>query len=58
MLIVNIIVTIAIIFAVFASIAAWSNTQIILKELSEIKSKLGIKEERKTSFLDRDLDND
>ena len=28
--------------AIFAAIAAWLNTQIILKELSEIKAKLGI----------------
>ncbi|MDH5161855.1 hypothetical protein P5X88_12980 [Heyndrickxia oleronia] len=49
---------IAIIVAVFASIAAWLNTQIIVRELAEIKEKLGIKEHQKPSFLDRDLDND
>lgn len=54
----NTIFIIAIIVAVFASIAAWLNTQIIVRELAEIKEKLGIKEHQKPSFLDRDLDND
>ncbi|MCI1760973.1 hypothetical protein [Heyndrickxia oleronia] len=54
----NTIFIIAIIVAVFASIAAWLNTQIIVRELAEIKEKLGIKEHKKSSFLDRDLDND
>ncbi|GIN41259.1 hypothetical protein MHI39_19615 [Heyndrickxia sp. FSL K6-6286] len=57
-MIMNTIFIIAIIVAVFASIAAWLNTQIIVRELAEIKEKLGIKEHKKSSFLDRDLDND
>ncbi|MBU5213131.1 hypothetical protein M3685_11310 [Heyndrickxia oleronia] len=57
-MIMNTIFIIAIIVAVFASIAAWLNTQIIVRELAEIKEKLGIKEHKKRSFLDRDLDND
>ena len=55
---INIIITIALVLAIFASIAAWLNTQIILRELSEIKAKLGIPEIKKSSFLDKDLDND
>nr|WP_259547074.1 hypothetical protein [Heyndrickxia oleronia] len=54
----NTIFIIAIIVAVLASIAAWLNTQIIVRELAEIKENLGIKEHKKPSFLDRDLDND
>ena len=55
---VNIFITIVSVLAIFASIAACINTQIILKELSEIKSKLGIAATKKFSFLDKDLDND
>ena len=55
---INILITIALALAIFASIAAWLNTQIILRELSEIKAKLGISEIKKSSFLDKDLDND
>ena len=55
---INIFITIVVVLAIFASIAAWLNTQIILKELSEIKSKLGIAATKKFSFLDKDLDND
>ena len=55
---VNIFITIVSVLAIFASIAAWLNTQIILKELSEIKAKLGIAATKKSSFLDKDLDND
>jgi hypothetical protein len=43
---------------IFASIAAWVNTQTILRDLTEIKERLGIKEEKNQSFLDKDLDND
>jgi len=55
---INIIITVALVLAIFSSIAAWLNTQIILRELSEIKAKLGIAETKKSSFLDKDLDND
>jgi len=41
-----------------AAIAAWLNTQTILRDLSEIKAKLGIKEEKRSSFFNKDLDND
>ncbi|MFE8700086.1 hypothetical protein ACFYKX_05545 [Cytobacillus sp. FJAT-54145] len=54
----NIFITIVLTVAIFASIAAWLNSQTILRELAEIKDHLGIKEERKKSFLDRDLDKD
>lgn len=55
---INILITIVLVLAIFASIAAWFNTQIIIRELSEIKAKLGITESKKSSFLDKDLDND
>lgn len=54
----NIVIIILLIIAVFSSIVAWLNTQVILRDLSEIKTKLGIKEANKPSFLDKDLDND
>jgi hypothetical protein len=57
-LFVTVLITIVISLAVFASVAAWFNTQIILRDLSKIKKELGVKEEKKPSFLDRDLDND
>jgi hypothetical protein len=53
---VNILILLAL--AIFASIAAWVNTQTILRDLTEIKERLGIKEEKNQSFLDKDLDND
>lgn len=55
---INIFIAIVLVLAIFASIAAWLNTQIIIRELSEIKTKLGISEIKKSSFLDKDLDND
>ncbi|CAH0173237.1 hypothetical protein SRABI96_01247 [Peribacillus sp. Bi96] len=55
---VNVLIIIVLVLAIFASIAAWLNTQTIIRDLSEIKAKLGIKEEKKPSFLDKDLDND
>ncbi|WP_153239327.1 hypothetical protein [Fictibacillus phosphorivorans] len=55
---VNILVILLLAFSMVASIAALLNTQTILRELSDIKRKLGIKEVSKTSFLDKDLDND
>jgi hypothetical protein len=55
---VNIIISVALIVAVFASVAAWLNTQIILKDLAVIKKQLGIEDVRKTSVFDDDLDMD
>ncbi|WP_017379031.1 hypothetical protein [Paenisporosarcina sp. TG-14] len=57
-LLINVLITLGLVLAIFSSIAAWLNTQIILKELSEIKAKLEIKEDKKPSFLDKDYDND
>lgn len=54
----TILITVVLILAVFASIAAWINTQTIIKDLTEIKAKLGIKEIKKKSFFDQDLDQD
>jgi len=34
------------------------NTQLIIRDIAEIKKKLGIEEIKKPSFLDKDLDND
>jgi len=42
--------------AALASIAAWLNTEKILRDLSEIKTKLGISENTKPSIFDKDLD--
>jgi hypothetical protein len=53
---INILLSAVIIIGVFASIAAWLNTQIIMKDLAAIKEKLGIKEEKKPSMFDDDLD--
>jgi hypothetical protein len=55
---VNILMTIGLFVAVFASVAALLNTQIIIREMSEIKAKLGINEIKKSSLLDKDLDNE
>lgn len=52
------IITIVFVFGALAAIASWVNTQAIRRDLSLIKEKLGIKEERKPSFLDNDLDKD
>ena len=52
----NIIITIILVLGALAAIASLFNTQIILKDLSEIKRNLGMKEDRKPSFLDKDLD--
>ncbi|WNS79227.1 hypothetical protein RRU94_16865 [Domibacillus sp. DTU_2020_1001157_1_SI_ALB_TIR_016] len=54
---INLIITIVLILGAFASIVACINTLTILKDLAEIKEKLDIKEEKKPSFLDKDLDN-
>jgi hypothetical protein len=55
---VNILILIALTLIIFTSIAAWVNTQTILRDLTEIKERLGIKEKNSQSFLDKDLDND
>ena len=52
-------IIIALVIAVIASVAAWVNTQVIIKDLTEIKEKLGLSEkENKKSFFNHDLDND
>lgn len=53
----SIIITIVLLLAIIGSIAAWINTRIIIEELDAIKRHLGIKEEKKESFLDKDLDD-
>jgi len=57
-MLVNIIISVVLIVAVFASVAAWLNTHIILKDLGVIKEQLGIKDVRKPSVFDDDLDKD
>lgn len=57
-MLVNIIISVVLIVAVFASIAAWLNTHIILKDLAVMKEQLGIKDVRKKSVFDDDLDKD
>ncbi|MDX8364572.1 hypothetical protein [Cytobacillus sp. IB215665] len=52
-----ILITALIIIAVVASIAAWKNTETILRDLSEIKKYLNISEE-KNSYFDSDLDKE
>jgi len=42
--------------AALASIAAWLNTEKILRDLTEIKTKLGSNENTKPSIFDKDLD--
>jgi HAMP domain-containing protein len=54
----NIFVSIALILAVLFSFAAWFNTQVIIRELTDIKRQLHLKEEKKSSFLDQDLDQE
>jgi len=54
----NTILLIVILLAIFASIAGWLNTRTILKELTEIKKSMGIKDKNTNSFLDDDLDRD
>ncbi|WP_174732249.1 hypothetical protein [Mesobacillus harenae] len=52
----TIIMAIVLVLVVFAVIAAWLNTQLILKDLAMIKQELGIKDIKNPSFLDDDLD--
>lgn len=54
----NVFVTIILGLGAIASIIALLNTQIILRDLSKIKTHLGIKEEKKSSFLIKDLNLD
>ncbi|MUK88694.1 hypothetical protein GMD78_09850 [Ornithinibacillus sp. L9] len=53
------IIILILIVAVFASIAGWLNTKLLLKDLAEVKEKLGIeeKEENNGLFIKNDLDN-
>ncbi|MGM0830652.1 MAG: hypothetical protein ACQEU4_20760 [Bacillota bacterium] len=51
-------ISIALIIAVLFSFAAWFNTQVIIRELTDMKKQLHIKDERKSSFLDHDLDQE
>jgi hypothetical protein len=54
----NIWVAIILGIAVLAGIGSWINTRMIIKDLAEIKARLGIKEERTPSVFDNDLDKD
>ena len=54
----NILITVVLVLGAFASIIAFLNTQKILIDLSKIKKQLGIKEVKKQSFFDKDLDID
>ncbi|WP_160058412.1 hypothetical protein [Alkalicoccus saliphilus] len=49
----NLILSALVVLAVFAAIAAWLNTQTMLRDLEAIKKKLDIQEEKP-----KDLDND
>ncbi|WP_337969841.1 hypothetical protein [Virgibacillus salexigens] len=53
----EILITIILIITIFASIAAWLNTKVILKELELIKDKLEITDREESSFLKNDLDS-
>lgn len=55
---INIILLVILVLAIIGSIAGWLNTRTILKELAEIKRELGIKDVRKPSIFDNDLDKD
>lgn len=58
MLEINIWLTVILGVAFLAAIGAWLNTRIIMKDLSIIKTHLGIKEERAPSVFDNDLDKE
>ena len=51
-------ITIILLILVFFIFATWLNTQTIVKDLSAIKTKLGMQDEKKPSIFDKDLDND
>lgn len=53
-----IILVIILVLAIIGSIAGWLNTRTILKELADIKRELGVKDVRKPSIFDNDLDKD
>jgi hypothetical protein len=55
---INIILFVILVFAIIGSILGWLNTRTILKELADIKRELGIKDVRKSSYFDKDLDKD
>jgi len=57
-ILINIIIAIVLVIGALAAILSWLNTQIIIRDLGEIKNNLGIKEHSKPSFLDKDLDKD
>lgn len=55
----TILIIICLVIALIASISAWVNTHNIIKDLGEIKTKLGITESKDNqSFFNNDLDND
>ncbi len=54
----NIILLVVLVLAIIGSIAGWLNTRTILKELADIKRELRIKDVRKPSVFDNDLDKD
>ena len=54
----EIVFIVVLVLAVFSAVAAWLNTQTIIRELGEIKAKLGIEEKGKPSFLDKDFDKE
>ncbi|MBE4907572.1 hypothetical protein IMZ08_05775 [Bacillus luteolus] len=56
--IIQIILLVIIVLAIIGSILGWLNTRAILKELQDIKRELGIKDVRKPSIFDNDLDKD
>jgi hypothetical protein len=55
---INIWLTVILAAAFLAAIGAWLNTRIIINDLAKIKAHLGIKEERKPSVFDNDLDKE
>ncbi|WP_117170262.1 hypothetical protein [Paraliobacillus sediminis] len=57
-IIIDIIIIIAMILAIIGSIAAWINTNTILKDVSEIKKELGIKEYKIKHFIHDDDKNE
>jgi hypothetical protein len=54
----NIWVAIIMGIAFLAGIGSWIKTRMIIKDLAEIKARLGIKEERTPSVFDNELDKD
>ncbi|QOR68129.1 hypothetical protein IM538_08475 [Cytobacillus suaedae] len=54
----NIILLVILVLAIIGSILGWLNTRTILKEIADIKKELGMKNIRKPSVFDNDLDKD